>query len=418
MPEVGVDKIIVDKRFRSDYGDMDSLAVSIQRYGLFHPICVTRDLRLVAGERRLKAYRMLGMKKIEVKFLEDLDELDKKEIELEENIARKMFSWQEDVLAKFAIDHLKRKKYGSAVKGHKTDKWSQKNTAEALSVSTGTISMDLKLAEALMVYPDLAKEKTKTAAQKRFKKLRKKDLRTELAKRGAFKAIPFVYLGDCTAVMKKNIENDSVDLIVTDPQFGTLLSSQTSVKSFETVYKQDDTPYRVFDQLDLALRDMNRVLKDGCHLYIFFAAKHKASVMPLLEKHFHVDPTPIIWNKEQQSNPGNLMGYTSAYEPCFFCWKGDRPKELNKWNRNVLTHRGVPGDKRIHPTEKPTSLLRVFIEASSLPGDTVLDCFMGSGSTLEAALELDRKAIGIDIDERYYDAVLERLAKYTKKEDK
>lgn len=418
MPKIKLDKIKVDKRFRSEFGDMDGLAVSIQKYGLFHPICITKDFRLIAGERRLKAHQMLGMKEIEVKFFADLNELDRKEIELEENIARKMFTWQEDVIAKFAINQLKRKKYGAAVKGHDSEGWSQKNTAEALSVSTGTISMDLKLAEALMVYPDLAKEKTKTAAQKRFKKLRKKDLRMELAKRGAFKAIPFVYLGDNVPIMKEKVKDETVDCIITDPQFGIGLSNLnvSAMKSFAEVYKQDDDAYRVFNQLDLALGEMYRTLKEGCHLYMFFPSTHQELVKRLLEQRFVVDPIPIIWDKEQQSNPGNLKGYTDSYEPCFFCSKGP-PKELNIWHKNVLRFKGVPGNKRIHPTEKPTPLLRVFIEASTLPGDTVEDPYAGSGATAEAALELDRKAIVIDIDERYYDGMLERLGKYMK-EDK
>lgn len=413
MPKLPLEKVIVEKRFRKDFGDMDGLAVSIQKYGLIHPICVTKDLRLIAGERRLKAHQMLGIKEIEVKFFEDLSDIDRKEIELEENIVRKAFTWQEEVIAKLAIDQLKRKKYGSAIKGHESDGWSQKNTAEALGQSVGTISMDLQLAEALMLYPNLGREKTKTGAYKKFKKLRKRDLRVELAKRGAFKAIPFIYLGDCTKVMKEKIDSDSVDMIATDPQFGVQLSTLSSIPSFDVVYKQDDTEYRVFNQLDLALAEMYRILKEGSHLYIFFASMHYTLVRGLLEKRFVVDPIPIIWDKEHQTGPGSLLGYTNSYEPCFFCSKGP-PKELYKWHKNVISQKGVPGDKRIHPTEKPTGLWRVFIEASSLPGDTVIDPYAGSGSLGEAALELDRKTILIDIDERYYDGMLERFSKYTK----
>lgn len=407
---VKTDDVKVVKRFRKDFGKMNELAVSIQKYGLLHPICVMKDdLELIAGERRLRAHKALGLREIEVKFFEDLPELERKEIEIEENLQRKAFTWPEEVLAKLALDQLKRIKYGSSVKGHKKEgSWRQKDTAEALGVSVGTVSGDIKLAESLIVYPELMKEKTKTAAIKKAKRLRERDLQVELAKRQLFQELPFVYLGDNVAVMKEKIKENSVDLIVTDPQFGIGLTAQSVMKSFSVTYKQDDSEYRVFDQLELALGEMYRVLKEHCHLYIFFAPKFYTKLRSILESRFVVNPTPIVWNKEQHSNPGGSKIYASAYEDCFLCSKGE-PSVLNTWNTNVLSKKGVPGGKRIHPTEKPTSLLRVFIEASSLPGDTVLDPYMGSGSTLDAAISLGRKAIGIDIDERYYSEVLQRL---------
>jgi len=272
--------------------------------------------------------------------------------------------------------------------------------------------MDMALAEGLIIYPELRKEKSKTAAFKKFKYLRRSALHLELAKRQVTKPVPFVYLGDCVSVMDKEVKDESIHLIVTDPQFGIQLGPQSTLASFTDVYKQDDTEYRVMNQLDLALIQMDRVLKQGAHLYIFFAARHYTVVRMLLEKHFVVCPTPIVWDKGLQSNPGNLTQYTSCYEPCFFCSKGS-PHDLYKWNKNLFTVKGVPGELRIHPTEKPTPLLRAFVKASSLPGEVVLDPYAGSGAVGEAALELGRKAVLIDIDERYYEGMLNRFKKYS-----
>ena len=56
------DIVIKNERFRQDFGDVESLAVSIQRYGLFHPIIIQKStMELVAGERRLKAHLMLNL---------------------------------------------------------------------------------------------------------------------------------------------------------------------------------------------------------------------------------------------------------------------------------------------------------------------------------------------------------------------
>ena len=89
-----------------------------------------------------------------------------------------------------------------------------------------------------------------------------------------------------------------------------------------------------------------------------------------------------------------------------------RPFSLTKahprndiWNFSTVAP--YPGK---HPCEKPTSILELMITASSRPGDVVLDAFAGSGSTLEAARNLGRRAIGIEKDEAYAEKIVERLS--------
>ena len=62
-----------------------------------------------------------------------------------------------------------------------------------------------------------------------------------------------------------------------------------------------------------------------------------------------------------------------------------------------------------HPTEKPIRLFQSFVEQFSDPGETILDPFMGSGTTLRAAKDLGRKAIGIEIEEKYCEIAVKRL---------
>jgi site-specific DNA-methyltransferase (adenine-specific) len=81
-----------------------------------------------------------------------------------------------------------------------------------------------------------------------------------------------------------------------------------------------------------------------------------------------------------------------------------------KWNgggrSSVFT---VPRIDGAHPTEKPIRLYRDFVALFSDPGETILDPFMGSGTTLRAAMDLGRKAIGIEIEERYCEIAVKRL---------
>lgn len=86
---VAVESIEVGQRRREDYGDVDSLSRSIEQYGLLHPIVVDDMNRLVAGGRRLDAVKRLGWTYVEVRSLGDLNDAERIEIELEENLRRK-----------------------------------------------------------------------------------------------------------------------------------------------------------------------------------------------------------------------------------------------------------------------------------------------------------------------------------------
>ena len=78
---------------------------------------------------------------------------------------------------------------------------------------------------------------------------------------------------------------------------------------------------------------------------------------------------------------------------------------------DVWTFENVRQSKGKHPAEKPTSILKHIINASSLPGDIVLDCFSGSGSTLYTALQMGRKSIGIELDDKWVDFQSKKINK-------
>lgn len=87
---------------------------------------------------------------------------------------------------------------------------------------------------------------------------------------------------------------------------------------------------------------------------------------------------------------------------------GYRP---NVWDGPILNGYTVQntGEKRLHPTQKPLWLMREWIELFTDPGDLILDPFMGSGTTLRAAKDLGRRAIGIEVNETYCKVAVERL---------
>lgn len=410
--KVPISKIIVEDRFREDFGDIEGLAKSIQTHGLLHPIVVVSEgdsYRLVAGERRLRAHQLLGLEEIEVRLRENLDELQQREIELEENLHRKQFDWPEEVRAKKEIHRLQQKIYGRGIQGRRTGGWTQQDTATALGISTGTLSMDIQLAEALEAHPELAKEKNKSTALRKFRKMEEQRIIRELARRKAKSGVEVqgLYHGNCLEVMRRVLADQSVQLVVTDPPWGIAMDTRSRL-SETNIIEYADSVHKTLELLDAAFRECYRVLSPNSHAYFFFGIRHYASVLDMLTRAgFEVDPVPITWDKGSPGQASRGYTYTQQTEFIFHCWKGRR--QLNGAPSNLLRYDRVPGRERIHSAQKPVALVRELIEQSSLPGDTVLDPFAGSGSTVIAAIQARRNPIAIELEESTYAAMVERV---------
>ena len=96
--------------------------------------------------------------------------------------------------------------------------------------------------------------------------------------------------------------------------------------------------------------------------------------------------------------------------------KGKAKNINNMGTKNVLEINNILGGKKTHPTEKPVELNKIFINNSTNENDTVLDLFMGSGSSGVACKELNRNFIGIEIDEKYFNIAKERIEKIESKQ--
>ena len=402
----------VGERMRKVFEGIDELAESIATKGLLHPIVIDENNHLIAGERRYKAHQLLKMTEIEVTYKKDLTTIEKMEIELEENLMRKNFSWQEEVSGKQQVHKLKQQIHGAAVKGHDTEgTWKVKDTAVALGESVGSVSMDLQLARGMKAFPALMKEKSKTAAFKKLKQLQEGILQEELSKRikssGAVER-PDVICGSCIEEMAK-MPAESVDLIVTDPPYGIDIGeAQTFGKSSPQNTGYVDSEFETFDMLDKAIKEMYRVLKNDRHMYMFFGIDKYDTIVSLLRKHgFEVHHLPLIWDKGSGSYPSQSTSFVHSYEPFLHISKGRR--KLNGTPRDVFSVKRVPSNRKIHPSEKPCSLLRDLIGFSSLPGEVVLDPFSGSGATLVAAKECSRRGIGIELNSVYHENIVKRL---------
>lgn len=207
----------------------------------------------------------------------------------------------------------------------------------------------------------------------------------------------------------RTLPDKSVDLIVTDPPYELDQGSSAGCfgadnrsyhKSLEFVSKGIDNSY---------LEEMCRVMKKiNCYFfcnkeqlrqYIDFFGDKGASV-DLLTWH-KVNPTPMCDNK-----------YLSDTEYIlFFREKGVKVygtfETKRKWYATPTNKSGK--DSYGHPTVKPLFIVENLIENSSLEGETVLDCFMGTGTTGVAAVSKGRNFIGVEIVEKYFKTCQQRI---------
>ena len=105
--QIQVEDIKVKKRVRKDIGDITFLAESMKKYGLLSPIIVTKSFELIAGHRRLEAARTLGWQTVAVTVVERDDDIEKLEMEMDENITRKDFTTDELAEGYIKLDKLR-----------------------------------------------------------------------------------------------------------------------------------------------------------------------------------------------------------------------------------------------------------------------------------------------------------------------
>lgn len=423
---VDVTKIKVEKkdakvrRARTDFGDIISLADSIKRHGLFHPIVVDTDTTpseydyiLVAGERRLRAVIFNGQKEIETTLFNNMTAFERKEVELEENVVRKDLLWHERCETLRQLDELKRQRYGSATRAHDSKGWGLEDTANVAGMSKQAVGQDVKLARDLIEHPELVKKVShlpKHAARKIVKQeIEAVMLRHQIANKELIITAD-LRLGRAEELIDE-LENESVHLLLTDPPFGSskIVSVSKSkgaggkmplYNTTETNVANDVAMMKVYKKLIPAVY---KKLVPGAHIYVFFGHSWYTDLIRMLrDVGFIVDDSPIIWHKERVSIEAKDMHYMQSYEAILFGHKPPVKRILSKPVANVIPIPSIAPQIRVHPLMKPFDLLKIFIENSSNAGEIVLDPFAGSGATLIAARKLERSSIGFELDEGNY----------------
>lgn len=421
MDSIEILKIKLKPRVRKDFGNLQSLSDSIKRLGVIQPVVleeVEGTYTLIAGERRLRASIGAGLKTIPYVLRTGLNERDRKELELEENLHRKDLSWPEEAELKLQIDELSRERMGSAMSGSSSkDGWSLEKLSDKLDESTATTSRDLKLARFLRENPQEKEAMTKLPKTVALRKILRKEEVSKLRKLNLkeSEADKVIILGDAIELMKK-IPSNSIDLILTDPPYGTEAVGTTGGK-LSSQGKLDNMSYmEVLDLLKGFTREASRILKPGRHIYVFFALEYYSTLRACLEgNHFFLNRYPIIWFKGQPMTAFTGMNYTRSWESMLFGIKDmkevDKIRPLANPLMDLIQVKPIPPLKRLHVFEKPQELLETLIKQSTEENELILDPFAGSGSTLLAAKTLHRQTLGFELNPDNYELIKKRLEK-------
>lgn len=402
--------IVVEDRGRKLFKDIPALAESIKRFGLMHPVVVEEieagKYKLIAGERRLRACLLAGITDIPISFAYELSSEALKEMELEENVQRSDLHWSEQLEILRQLDAIKRRTASGrpdATYGDRTSGFYVTDMAKLTGRSVGSVAMDLKLAKDLQENKDLAVQVShlpKDMARKKMSVLLKEKALVAAMPGGLVSENITFKLGSCLDLIKE-LPDGSIDMVLTDPPFACDTMNQVGV-SINTNYGFDETNMGSEQDMHVLYQalfpELNRVCKPGAHLYIFHAMAWYTRLHEILRTYgFDPDDQPLIWSKGLGTAKPKDWHYIPAYESITFAIKLPKGRPLMKPCPNVISIPPIHASTKIHPLQKPAELLSIFIENSSCIGETVLDPFAGSGSTLRAARKLHRNAIGFEL---------------------
>ena len=219
--------------------------------------------------------------------------------------------------------------------------------------------------------------------------------------------------GDCLEEMRKLADDGvKVDMICTDPPY--LMNYKTGRRKDKThdfcKPIANDTNFELIKDIMPLLFEL---LNQGGAIYMFCNTNHIDYFKQQIEQYFALKNI-LIWVKNNWS-AGDLKGaYAKQTEFILYAVKG-RHILNGARDTDTLYYNRVVGNMQLHQNQKPVDLCKYLINKSSNENDTVLDCFMGSGSTGVACLQTNRNFIGIELEEKYYNIAKKRCSNYQSK---
>ena len=213
-----------------------------------------------------------------------------------------------------------------------------------------------------------------------------------------------IFHGDCRDVAPA-ITPQTVDLILMDPPYGKQFTGESMMT--KTANIRADGLRQGMRVVRQALFELEPAWKRDMHLLTFCHWESWPDFYDAVSAYIPIKNS-LIWHKARGGTGDTTMAYANDFEVLLYGALGRRGL-AGKRPGAVIGGYPPVGKDRLHPTEKPEPLLRELIERHCPVGGTVLDPFMGVGSTLVAAKALGRRAIGIELDRTYCAQAVTRL---------
>lgn len=436
---------VAEDRQRKEFNPakLVELAESIRDTQLMHPLVLTADKELIAGERRLKAITALHKKDLPVRFngtvvpngmvpyidAGSLTEYERKELELHENLRRDNLTWQEEAAALSELKALR----GEQAEAENKPAPTNKSIAKEVQKNQAEVQQKLVLSGHLSD-PDVAKAKSPNEALKVLKRKQDEKDRQERAASVDTKDIIHELVNmDCREYIK-TLPDSFLSVVVTDPPYGIDMHKDKSWDGSDHEY--DDTEEYAFELIQALVPEWDRTTKDEAHLYIFCDFDKFQWLRAIISSYrigpdgragFLVDPAvalvhlqgvkpstimrdtkpvfdvmyfPFIWDK------GNIAAYPrpdhwprKSYECVLYAIKGD----MKHAKLDLAVIQGIPQiQNQDHPAGKPMELYRYLLARSAQAGDSAGDFFVGQGNFFKACHSLKLIGYGSELSEKYH----------------
>jgi DNA modification methylase len=221
--------------------------------------------------------------------------------------------------------------------------------------------------------------------------------------------------GDAIELIKE-VPDCSVDLILTDPPYNL---SPYSTGNIKMSWRKDiNNDLASWDKVDFSpikwVKQFKRILKPTGNLFAFTSYNLLGKWHEAFDPEFDTFQF-MVWHKTNPVPKVYKAGFLNSCELIICAWdKGHTwnfisQKEMHNFIETPICMGVERIKKPFHPTQKPVSVLKHIIRIASNPGDIVFDPFMGVGSTGVAALDMERKFLGFEIEDSYFDIAGRRL---------
>lgn len=356
-----------DKNPRINDQAVDLVANSIREFGFKQPIVIDRNNVIIAGHTRWKAARELGLDRVPCIMADDLTPAQVKAYRLADNKVAEASEWDFDLL----------------------DEELQELDSLDIDMSDfGFVQDEVDTAEAVEdnYEPDIPTEPMTKKGQ--------------IWKLGDHRLM----VGDSTS--RQDVEElcngDAMDLVVTDPPYNVAIENSQGM----TIENDDMDSANFQEFLTAAFENMSDHLKAGGAFYIWYASRTHMDFEQSLNNAGLEVREQLIWNKN------SLVLGRQDYQ-----WKHELKalvqRILETYPDVTVINEKKPAKNDLHPTMKPIRLIARLVKNSSRTRENVLDLFGGSGSTLIACEQLNRKCFMMEYDPRYADVIIDRWEQQT-----